>query len=230
LECNAQYLLNTYIPMVNSILIWLLDYVQYVLIFTVTIALIRYKYIKNELNFVWYFLLLGAFSELSTRTISHFYPKLNTLPGLHLYTVLEFLFIGLFYHHFFGNFFHRKIMPYTISGFIILAIINAIFIQGIFNFNTYASGLEAIIIILLSLLCFYKMLIELDTREPTKQPIFWINSGFLFYFAGSLFVFILSNFIKGDNYLLSLAWGMHAFLMLILHIFLGIGLWHSHRR
>ncbi|GGD80598.1 hypothetical protein GCM10011514_50890 [Emticicia aquatilis] len=216
--------------MVNSILIWLLDYVQYVLIFSITIALIRYKYLTNELKFIWYFLLLGAFSEISTRSLSYYYPKLNTLPGLHLYTILEFLFIGLFYHQFFGNFFNRKILPYIIIGFILLALINAFYVQGIFNFNTYASGLEGIIVIFLSLLCFYKMLIELDTREPTKQPIFWINSGFLFYFAGSLFVFILSNFIMKDNYLLSLAWGMHAFLMLILHLFLGIGLWHSHRR
>lgn len=216
--------------MINNFLIWLLDYVQYVLLLTITIGIIRFKYLKNELRFIWYFTLLGAFSEIATRSISYFYPKLNTLPGLHLYTILEFVTIGLFYHTYFGNFFHKKILPYTIIGFVLLAIINALWVQGIFNFNTYASGLEGILIILLSLLCFYKMLIELDTRDPTKQPIFWINSGFLFYFAGNLFIFILSNFIKGDNYLLSLAWGMHAFLMLVLHLFLGIGLWHSLRR
>ncbi len=216
--------------MINNFLIWLLDYVHYVLLLTITIGILRIKYLKNELKFIWYFILLGAFSEASTRTISYFHPTLNILPGLHLYTILEFITIGLFYHTYFGNFFNRKILPFTLLGFILLSIINAFWIQGIFNFNTYASGLEGILIIFLSLSCFYKMLIELDTRDPTKQPIFWINSGFLFYFAGSLFIFILSNFIKEDNYLLSLAWGMHAFLMLILHIFLAIGLWHSHRR
>lgn len=222
--------LTTPLPMINNLLIWLLDYVPYVLLLTITIGLIRLKYLTNELKFIWYFILLSAFSESSTRTISYFYPQLNILPGLHLYTILEFVTIGSFYHTYFGNFFNRKILPYTIIGFVLLALINGFFIQGIFNFNTYASGLGGILIIFLSLLCFYKMLIELDTRDPTKQPVFWINSGFLFYFAGNLFIFILSNFIKGDNYLLSLAWGMHAFLMLILHLFLGIGLWHSLRR
>ncbi len=216
--------------MISNFLIWLLDYVHYVLLFTITIGFVRLKHLKNELKYIWYFILLGAFSEICTRTISYFYPKLNTLPGLHLYTILEFIIIGLFYYTYFGNFFNRKILPYIILFFVLLATINAFFIQGIFNFNTYASGLEGILIIFLSLLCFYKMLVELDTRNPTKQPIFWINSGFLFYFAGNLFIFILSNFIKGDNYLLSLAWGMHAFLMLVLHLFLGIGLWHSLRR
>lgn len=216
--------------MINNFLIWLLDYVQYVLILSLSIALIRYKYLVNELKFIWYFILLGIFSEVSTRTISYFYPKLNTLPGLHLYTILEFITIGLFYHYFFKDFFSKKLLPVIIIGFVIFAIINAFFIQGFTNFNTYASGLEGILVIILSLLCFYKMLIELDTRSPTKQPIFWLNSGFLFYFAGNLFVFILSNFIKGDNYLLSLGWGMHAFLMVILHLFIGIGLWQSHRR
>lgn len=216
--------------MINNFLIWLLDYVQYVLILPFTIALIRFKYLTNELKYIWFFILLGIFSELSTRTISYFYPKLNILPGLHLYTIIEFITIGLFYLHFFGAFFSKKLLPIIIIGFVIFAIINAFFIQGITNFNTYARGLEGLLVIGISLLCFNKMLIELDTRDPTKQPIFWINSGFLFYFAGNLFIFILSNFIKEDNYLLSLAWGMHALLMIILHLFISIGLWQSHRR
>lgn len=215
--------------MVNSFLIWLLNNVHYVLLFTITIGLVRYKYLKNELIIIWYFILLGTFFEILSRSLIYFKVQ-NTLPALHLYTILEFIVIGLFYRKFFGTFFNQKSITFIIIGFTVLAIINGIFIQGIFNFNTYASGLESIIIIGLALLCFYKMLIELDTRDPTKQPIFWINSGFLFYFAGNLFIYILSNLIKGDNHLLSLAWGMHAFLMLLLHLFLGIGLWHSHRR
>jgi hypothetical protein len=215
--------------MIGTFLIWLLNNVQYVLVFSLTIALIRRKYLNEELKFIWYFILMGTFFEIFSRTLLYLKVK-NTLPTLHLYTILEFIIIGLFYYKFFGDFFSKKLIPFIIIGFVLFAIINGFFIQGIYNFNTYASGLEAIIVIALSLLCFYKMLIELDTRSPTKQPVFWINSGFLFYFAGSLFIYILSNFIKGDNHLLSLAWGMHAFLMALLHIFFGIGLWLSHRR
>lgn len=215
--------------MIDNFLIWLLDYVQYVLIFTITIALIRLKYLTNELKYIWYFILLGTFFEILSRTLLYMKVR-NTLPFLHLYTTLEFIIIGLFYHRYFGSFFPRKLLPIVICMFVGFAIINAFFIQKLNNFNTYASGLEGILVIGLSILCFYKMLIELDTRNPTKQPTFWINSGFLFYFAGNIFIFILSNFIKEDNHLLSLAWGMHAFLMLILHIFIGVGLWQSHRR
>jgi hypothetical protein len=216
--------------MINSFLIWLLDYVQYILLLPFLIAIFRFKYLKDELRFVLYFIILGIFFEILSRTIYYYDPKLNSLPALHLYTTLEFIIIGFFYNQFFKSFFHKSLLPTIISLFVLFAIINAIYIQKIYNFNTYASGLESILIISLSLLCFYKMLIELDTRSPTKQPVFWINSGFLFYFAGNLFVFILSNFIKGDNYLLTLAWGMHALFMVILHIFIGIGLWLSHRR
>lgn len=216
--------------MINDFLIWLLDYVQYILLFPLTIAIIRKKYLKQELQFILYFIILGIFFEILSRTISYYDRKLNTLPTLHLYTILEFIIIGLFYQSFFGNFFSKKLLPTIIIGFVIFALINAFFIQKLSNFNTYASGLESIIMIGLSLLCFYKMLIELDTRSPTKQPVFWINSGFLFYFAGNLFIFSLSNFIKSDNHLLLLGWGMHAFLMAVLHIFIGIGLWQSHRR
>ncbi len=216
--------------MLNTFLIWLLDYVQYILLLSISIAIYRRKYLKGELKYVVAFVILGTFFEILSRSLYIYFKETNTLPMLHLYTLLEFTVVGLFYNAYFGDFFNKKFVPFIIISFIIFAIINAFFIQNLYEFNTYASGIEGILVIGLSLLCFYKMLIELDTRTPTKQPTFWINSGFLFYFAGNLFVFILSNFIKGDNYLLSLAWGMHAFLMLVLHIFIGIGLWHSHRR
>ncbi|CAH0995654.1 hypothetical protein EMA8858_01779 [Emticicia aquatica] len=215
--------------MINSFLIWLLDYVQYILILPISIAIFRFRFLTKELKVIWYFLLMSVFFEVLSRTLLYLKFQ-NTLSLLHLYTVLEFINFGLFYHIVLGNFFSKKLIPNTIICFTLFAIINAFFIQKLDNFNTYASGIESILIIGLSLMCFYKMLIELDTRNPTKQPVFWINSGLLFYFAGSLFIFILSNFIKSDNHLLSLAWGMHAFLMVILHIFISIGLWLSPRR
>jgi len=79
------------------------------------------------------------------------------------------------------------------------------------------------------LLGFNKILVELDTRYPTKQPAFWISTGILFYFSGNLVVFILSNYISNDNHLLTVAWGIHAVLMAILNSFIAVGLWQTRR-
>lgn len=120
-------------------------------------------------------------------------------------------------------------MKILLGFFVLFAVLNAIFLQKIDTFNTYARGLESIIMIALSLLTFNKILVELDTRYPTKQPVFWVNTGVLFYFSGNLVVFVLSNYISNNNPLLLVAWGIHAILMAILNSFIAVGLWQTRR-
>jgi len=81
---------------------------------------------------------------------------------------------------------------------------------------------------ILALLCYYKILVDLDTSDLTKNPVFWINTGYLFYFAGSLFLFILSNLLLQESERLNfISWGMHATLVAVNHTLIGIGLWQA---
>lgn len=212
--------------MLNELLIKLLDYVQYILILSLTIGIIRYKYLKKETRVVFYYILLGIFFECLTRYLGYLKFR-NILPLLHLYTVLEFSLIWLFFYQFFNSFYSKKGMVVLLCTFVLLAILNAIFLQNIFSFNTNVRSMESILVIALSLLAFYKIINELDTRDPTQQPVFWIGAGFLVYFAGNLVVFSLSNYFSKNNHLLSVSYGIHAILMVILHCFFSVGLWKT---
>ena len=215
--------------MINGFLIWFLDYVQYVLILPFSIGIYNFKYCKNESKVVFLYVLLGIVFELISRVLA--YLKFhNTLPLLHLYTVLEFSIIWLFYYRYFKIFYSQNGMKILLLLFVLFAIFNALFLQKIDTFNTYARGLESLILISLTLMAFNKIMVELDTRYPTNQPVFWINTGFLFYFSGNLVVFMLSNYFKNDNQLLLVAWGIHAILMAILNCFIAIGLWKLRRQ
>ena len=180
----------------------------------------------RELRYIIAFLGLSVL----TQVIATILNKLNgnNLSVLHVYTILEFNLIALFYFSFFGHFYHRRLVPVLMLIFSGFAVFNSLFIQKVTSFNTYARGLEAIGVIALSLLCFYKMLVELEAKRPEKQPVFWINTGFLFYFAGSLILFILSNLILKENKTFNyLSWGLHSVFLALLYIFIGIGLWYS---
>jgi hypothetical protein len=102
-------------------------------------------------------------------------------------------------------------------------------LQRLSDSNAYVRTLESLLVIGLALLCFYKILTELLTKRLEKDPVFWINTGFLLYFAGNLFLFILSNaLLKQPHQQLSfMAWGLHALFMALMHVFIGIGLWFS---
>lgn len=199
------------------------------LFLAVGIAAFRYHLLKKELRYIVALLGLGVLAEI----VSYILGKLtgNNLPALHLYTILEFNIIALFYFSFFGYFYDRRLVPFLMIGFTGFAVFNSIFIQKITEFNTYARGLEALLVIVFALLCFYKMLMELNTKRPEKHPVFWINTGFLFYFAGSLTLFILSNLVLKENKAFNyLSWGLHSCLLILLHLFIGIGLWQRPRQ
>lgn len=212
--------------MINDFLVWFLDYVQYILLFPLLAGIYNYKFLKGESLAIFYYVLIAIFFEILSRALMYFKFR-NTLPILHLYTVIEFSVFWLFYFRFFKLFYSQKKMLALLFFFGLFAVFNAIFLQKIDSFNTYVRGLECIAMISLSLLAYNKILVELDTRYPTKQPVFWVNTGVLFYFSGNLVVFVLSNYISSNNHLLLVAWGIHAILMAILNSFIAIGLWQT---
>lgn len=213
----------------NPIIKFISYNISWVLVVPTLVILFRHKYLKKELKIAAIFVGIGIFFEIISRIIGIIYK--TNLPILHLYTILEFCLIAWFYHIFFDGFFNRKTVPILILCFVGFAIINITFIQSLLEFNTYPRGLESLLITGLAVLAFYKMLQELEYTRLDKSPIFWINSGFLIYFAGSLFLFLMGNLLLSKDRQLSLiAWTIHAFLFGFMQIFIAIGLWHSPRR
>ena len=208
---------------------WIVTYVSLVLLFPVAIAIYRRKYIKKELKVISYYLAFVLLFQLIA-IVSVFFIK-NNLPVLHFYTIAEFALISWFYKEYLGSFLNKMIIYVIVVFFTLFAILNAFFFQSIFEFNTYPRGLECLFVVFYAITAYYKTIKSLDIISIEKSPLFWINAGFLFYFAGSLFLFVLGNLILTlDLHLSKLSWAIHACLVALMYIFIGIGLWHSPRR
>lgn len=207
---------------------WMINYGSVFLLFSTSVAVIRLRFLKDSLLFTGMFVglaVLGEILSIITSVVLH----IKNLYILHIYTIIEFNIIALFYSRFFNGFYARWLVPAMMVSFTTLAILNTIFLQHLSDSNAYVRGLESLLIIALALLCFYKILSELLTKRLEKDPVFWINTGFLLYFAGNLFLFILSNALlkQPNQHLGYMAWGVHALLMALMHVFIGIGLWLS---
>ena len=190
------------------------------------LALIRKKYLTKDLKIIWLFLTIGLITDLASEILT-FYFKLSNLEIYNIYIILETLLISFFYY---------LILPNKISRFLIFSIILFFLIYSIYNvsFNP-AKSLDGIIltiestsIILFSVITFNEFLKNSIYSNILASPIFWINSGFLIFFSGNLFLHIFSNFLQVYelNAFFEL-WVFHSVFNIILYILISIGFWKS---
>jgi len=151
--------------------------------------------------------------------------KRNNLPLLHVYTICEFIMISWFYSIVLRDYLPVKLLTWVAVGFTVFALLNSLLLQNWYTFNTIPRSIESLLVILLSLVCYYRMLSEMKIRKMERSPIFWINTGFLFYFSGALFLFMLSNYILPLNHQLNIfIWTIHACFSIMLYLFIFLGL------
>jgi hypothetical protein len=140
---------------------------------------------------------------------------------LHIYTIFEFLFISLFYSSFYERK-HRNIFYAIIAVFTAICIINFLFIQTTIGFNTYTRPLEAIMIIVYSMLYILKQ--NNDDQNWGDNMYNWINAGILLYFASCLFMFISSNYLlNAGRHINRIVWATHDTILVIQFILFAVG-------
>lgn len=145
----------------------------------------------------------------------------NNLPLLHVYTLGEFLLLSFFYKGLLQDpkwlAQHFKKITLVIAALIIL---NSIFLQPVFQFNTYAKTLVQIIFITYSILYFFNLSDASHLFDKEQKYLRLINSAILVYYSGSLFIFMFSNYFLQNN--LDLPSGLWAFNAILNLVFLAL--------
>lgn len=156
------------------------------------VGILKYRLLSKELRTVFYFVCLGVLTETYTRIHTHFVMK-NTMPIGHFYFPLAFLILGVFYLQLLKDFIKSKHILFVIILFLIYCIINSVFIQNIFEYPSIEGSIGSIIIFILAVAYFIKVMIEAKIIFLSKEPLIWINTALLIYFAGNFFFYILYN-------------------------------------
>ncbi|MES2375080.1 MAG: hypothetical protein V4553_00795 [Bacteroidota bacterium] len=149
----------------------------------------------------------------------------NNLPLLHLYTAFELVAVVWYYKWAFSVPLVNKWSRVIMIVYPILCVINFIFFQSIYKFNTYTRPLEAIIIIAFSGI-YLSNQHRLSHKELTASAGRWVASGFLLYFCSSLFQFIFSNVVSkhASRDVKLLIWNIHDTFVMIMYIIFFIGI------
>lgn len=174
-----------------------------------------------------YFIAWNLTIEILSRVFQQI--EVNNLPLLHIYTLGEFLLIS--------NFFIRlppiQSLPKPVKlGFLffvsLLIILNSIFLQPIFGYNSYAKSLGQLIIISYSVSYFYHRSnhFEEQVNQETKS-LNLINAAILTYYSGTLFIFMFSDFFFSQGSVLPNGfWVFNSILNLIFQGMVLFAIWN----
>jgi len=154
------------------------------------------------------------------------YKHQNNLPLSHVYTVLEFVFLSVYYSLVYPDRQMKTTIRIVVLLFVVFAVLNVLYLQDIYQYNTYARSVQAFIMMVYGLGGYFMVLQQKNTIYNTS--FFWINTGYLVYFSVSLFLFMLNNYLiyLGRDVVL-VSWAIHALVMALLYILVSIGLWKT---
>jgi hypothetical protein len=181
--------------------------------------MINYKYLEKTLRILSVFCFIKVVSECTAAYLSSL--SINNMFLIHIFTPIEFvstILIFLTIHNTKPIQTFGKIISLL---FCVYCVLNALFFQPITSFNSFPQGIQCIIMIMICIYFFYRLLIADEFIDLMRSPNFWLFGGWMLYFSGTLFLFILSY--RGDvNLTFSV---IHSVLNILLNLIFTYAIW-----
>jgi hypothetical protein len=171
---------------------WLFKIVSLTNFIAFIVGIIYFKRFSSELKTVFYFVAFGVMTETYTKFHQHFIMK-NTMPIGHFYFPLAFLIMALFYMQVLKDFIKPKYILIPIILFETYCLINTLFIQSLFEYASLEASIGAMILFLFSVAFFTKVMVEAKILRLSEEPLIWINTAVLIYYAANFFYHSLFN-------------------------------------
>lgn len=201
---------------------WILKFSILVNFAAFIVGCFQYKYFTKEIKTIFYFVALGVLTEIYTKFHQAYLTKI-TAPIGHFYYPAATLILGLFYLQVLRNFIKPVYILTILISFITYSIINSIFIQSLFEFASLVASIEALIVFLFSVAFFTKIMVEAKIAKLYSEPLVWINSALLFYYAGNFFYYSFFNLrLLASKEIALLAIKFFGFLNLVLYLVISV--------
>ena len=213
---------------------WLIN-LAYVSIFILGLNCLLYwtsfKIHSKSVRWFTYFISISFGIQITAEWQAH--NSETNLPLLHLYTLLEFIILSIFYKKILKNEINfQKWVTFIILIIGLLIIANTYFLQPLTTFNSNAKTLTQIIFITYAIIYYFSIL----NKRTTPNPIInLLNAAILLYYAGSFFIFMFSNVLltnlEEDTQLLFWIFNSLLYLVFLLMVFIaGWQIFRKHKK
>lgn len=124
----------------------------------------------------------------------------NNLFVYHILTPIQYTIVVLMFQSVLKRRVVKRWMLFSIPAFWVTATFFTLFVQPLNEYPTYSFLAKYILIIPVILYFLVEILHVPDDYVLTREPVFWIGTGFLFHSVGNVFVQGISNeFIKHSD-------------------------------
>jgi hypothetical protein len=180
-------------------------------------GLVFLKHLSKELKFIWFFFVYSVLHETTLALLA--INKINNLWLGDIYTLLELSFWILFFSFLEGHKVRKILIRLTILFWFLLWILIALLGKNLFEVNNITRTVEGLFILIIGFYTLYK----LDKKELSLffiSPHFWLISGALIYFSGTIIIFSLANIILNNHQEI---WMLHSIYNITMHLCCAYG-------
>ena len=201
-----------------------LRFVLYLLLLVVVFVIGALQYKKRSAPFQALTLLVGVtvVSESLGRCLT--YRNGNSMPVYHIYIILLYLFYAWIYRELSTSPAIKKAILISAPVFVVLSIVNSLYYQSVKQFPSNMLLIACVLIIVLSLLIYRQMLSFPIEESLFRQPVFWLNTGTLFFFTTTFLFWSFFNYFIRQKLNLTLLTDMIYLSNIIYYVVLGVSL------
>lgn len=117
----------------------------------------------------------------------------NFIVLLNVFTIVEYTFFCYFIYLVIPKGQLKKTIPYIWCGFLLFAFIDYFFISDGLEFDSIASGIEAIIVLLLCMAYLFSQVKGNNNLLIYSTFNFWAVIAFFIYFSGTFFLYLMTD-------------------------------------
>lgn len=191
-------------------------YLAYIVPASIIIPLIagwwRYRRLPGYARIILVYLVIAGIVNFLASAMAA--RHINNMPLLHIYTLVEFVLLALFYRMILEGHI-KKFIPWLIGGFILLCILYATYLGNVKAPNTVPRSLESFIIGAFAVIFFFN---QMPNDLKNVESLIFFNAGLLLYFSGAFLLFLFTEVLMRDKPANNLAWIMHATLVLMMYL------------
>lgn len=164
-----------------------------------------------------YYMVLTIAVEAITTFYSQYFKKSNHFI-VNIYLPLSFCFYFFIFYKAFETKKNKILCSVACIIYLLFFVCDITFIEGFYSFNSYSYSLGSILIVFCCLLYFMWLFTSDRVMNYFKLPMFWISTGLLFFFVGSLVEMSLFKYMLNNH--LDINGRIYQFIMITLNVIL----------
>lgn len=153
----------------------------------------RKQFLSNEIKPLVFFLIISATVEYSMLFLS--LKGINNLWLAHIYVIVSLPALSTVYYRILSTKIWKRAIIIINTCAIIFSLTMSLWVQPIYLFPTYGVTIDSIFLSLFALGHYYQIYKSSTLIKLEKYPTFWLSTGILLFYGGTLLLHSASNYL-----------------------------------